>query len=283
MKDFDDIEKMQTLWQKMSDWMTTYMKSFYSPEDAKKAKSHLEIKSAKTIFFDDAQIVDGIILKEKHTWKVTHNCQELAKHLKLNEHDIMLAKMIGLFHDVGRFYQFTVYRTFNDALSENHAKLGLKVISDLPFMKELSSNDLNTLCFAIGNHNAKTIEHTDNKRYLAFAKLIRDADKIDIYRVLKPFLGPTDGTGCSPDFVDLFVEGKQCDYTKMRTQDDRKLVRLMWVYDINYAWSLKQIMKENYIEDIISNLLQDEKMMHGINRLRANIKQKSVSHDMWEG
>lgn len=40
--------------------------------------------------------------------------------------------MIGLFHDVGRFYQFTVYRTFNDALSENHAKLGLKVIKDLP-------------------------------------------------------------------------------------------------------------------------------------------------------
>lgn len=32
---------------------------FNNLEAAKTAKSHLEIKSAKTIFFDDAQIVDG--------------------------------------------------------------------------------------------------------------------------------------------------------------------------------------------------------------------------------
>ena len=276
----NDIAKMQELWQEMSSWMTTYMKSFYSPEAAKTAKSHLEIKSAKTIFFDDAQIVDGIILKEKHTWKVVKNCENLAKHLNLNEHDSLLAKMIGLFHDVGRFYQFTVYRTFNDALSENHAKLGLKVIKDLPFMAKLDEEDLATLKFAIGNHNAKEIEPTENQRHLAFAKLIRDADKIDIYRVLKPFLGPTDGTGCSPDF---FVAGKQCDYTKMRTQDDRKLVRLMWVYDVYFAWSLQQIVKQNYIEDIINNLVQDEKMMQGITRLRNYIQEKLQTKDIWQG
>lgn len=277
----NDIAKMQELWQEMSSWMTTYMKSFYSLEAAKTAKSHLEIKSAKTIFFDDAQIVDGIILKEKHTWKVVKNCENLAKHLNLNEHDSLLAKMIGLFHDVGRFYQFTVYRTFNDALSENHAKLGLKVIKDLPFMAKLDEEDLATLKFAIGNHNAKEIAPTENQRHLAFAKLIRDADKIDIYRVLKPFLGPTDGTGCSPDFVDLFVAGKQCDYTKMRTQDDRKLVRLMWVYDVYFAWSLKQIV--DYIEDIINNLVQDEKMMQGITRLRNYIQEKLQTKDIWQG
>ena len=279
----DDIKKMQELWQEMSSWMTTYMKSFYSPEEAQKAKSHLDIKNTGTIFFDDAQIVDGIVLKEKHTWKVTNNCERLAKHLGLNEHDKLLAKMIGLFHDVGRFRQFTIYRTFNDALSENHAKLGLSVIKDLSFMKKLSEDDLATLNFAIGNHNAKEIAPTDNKRFLSFAKLIRDADKIDIYRVLKPYLGPTDGTGCSPDFVELFVQGMQCDYTKMRTQDDRKLVRLMWVYDINYAWSLQQIINDNYIEEIIGNLPHDEAMMKGINRLREYMQKKLATPDIWEG
>ena len=274
---------MQELWEEMSSWMTTYMKSFYSPEEAQKAKSHLDIKNTGTIFFDDAQIVDGIVLKEKHTWKVTNNCERLAKHLGLNEHDKLLAKMIGLFHDVGRFRQFTIYRTFNDALSENHAKLGLSVIKDLSFMKKLSEDDLATLNFAIGNHNAKEIAPTDNKRFLSFAKLIRDADKIDIYRVLKPYLGPTDGTGCSPDFVELFVQGKQCDYTKMRTQDDRKLVRLMWVYDINYAWSLQQIINDNYIEEIIGNLPHDEAMMKGINRLREYMQKKLETPDIWEG
>lgn len=278
----NDIVKMQELWQEMSSWMSTYMKSFYSPEAAKTAKSHLEIKSAATIFFDDAQIVDGIILKEKHTWMVVKNCERLANHLNLNEHDKILAQMIGLFHDVGRFYQFTVYRTFNDALSENHAKLGLKVIKDLPFMEKLSPDDFATLKFAIANHNAREIATTDNKRFLSFAKLIRDADKIDIYRVLKPFLGPTDGTGCSEDFIDLFVAGKQCDYTKMRTQDDRKLVRLMWVYDIYFSWSLEQIVKQNYIEDIIKNLVHDEKMLQGIDRLRNYMQKKLQTKDIWQ-
>lgn len=279
----DDVQEMQELWQEMVSWMTTYMKSFYSPEEAQKAKSHLDIKNTGTIFFDDAQIVDGIVLKEKHTWKVTDNCERLARYLGLNEHDKILAKMIGLFHDVGRFRQFTIYRTFNDAMSENHAKLGLSVIKDLSFMQKLSADDLAVLKFAIGNHNAKEIASTNNRRFLSFAKLIRDADKIDIYRVLKPYLGPTDGVGCSPDFVDLFVEGRQCDYTKMRTQDDRKLVRLMWVYDINYAWSLQQIINGNYIEDIIGNLLHDEKMMKGIDRLRAYMHQKLNTPDVWEG
>ena len=56
-------------------------------------------------------------------------------------------------------------------------------------LAKLDEEDLATLKFAIGNHNAKEIAPTENQRHLAFAKLIRDADKIDIYRVLKPFLG----------------------------------------------------------------------------------------------
>ena len=90
---------------------------------------------------------------------VVKNCERLANHLNLNEHDKILAQMIGLFHDVGRFYQFTVYRTFNDALSENHAKLGLKVIKDLPFMEKLSPDDFATLKFAIANHNAREMSY----------------------------------------------------------------------------------------------------------------------------
>ena len=88
----------------------------------------MEIKSAKTIFFDDAQIVDGIILKEKHTWKVVKNCENLAEHLNLNEHDSLLAKMIGLFHDEVAFISSQYIRTLlMMTLSENHAKLGLKL------------------------------------------------------------------------------------------------------------------------------------------------------------
>lgn len=57
----------------------------------------------------------------------------------------------------------------------------------------------------------------------------------------------------------------------------------MWVYDVYFAWSLKQIVKQNYIEDIINNLVQDEKMMQGITRLRNYIQEKLQTKDIWQG
>ena len=49
------------------------------------------------------------------------------RHLQLSLHDVQLAEIMGLFHDVGRFRQYSIYKTFNDAQSEDHADLGLKV------------------------------------------------------------------------------------------------------------------------------------------------------------
>ena len=158
---------MRELLRRMHDWMSRYMKSFYS---------------------DDAQVQQGILIKETHTGYVTANCIELAKFLKLSTHDTELAEIIGLFHDVGRFRQYSIYKTFNDADSEDHADLALKVIDELEFFKELSAQDYDVVRFAIQNHNKKTVAPCDDERKILFAKLIRDADKLDIYRVLEPFL-----------------------------------------------------------------------------------------------
>lgn len=57
----------------------------------------------------------------------------------------------------------------------------------------------------------------------------------------------------------------------------------MWVYDVYFAWSLQQIIEQNYIEDIINNLVQDEKMMQGITRLRNYIQEKLQTKDIWQG
>ena len=158
---------MRELLSRMHEWMTAYMKSFYS---------------------DDAQVQQGILIKERHTGYVTANCVELAKFLRLPTHDVELAEIIGLFHDVGRFRQYSVYKTFNDADSEDHADLGIKVIAELNFFRELAATDYELVKFTIQNHNKKIVAPTDDARKMLFAKIIRDADKLDIYRVLEPFL-----------------------------------------------------------------------------------------------
>ncbi len=253
---------MREILNEMHGWMSAYMKSFYS---------------------DDEEVQRGILIKEKHTGYVTANCVELARNLNFPQRDVELAEIIGLFHDVGRFRQYSIYKTFNDADSEDHADLGLKVIDELDFFKKLDAADYELVRFAIQQHNKKVIAPTNDARKILFAKVIRDADKLDIYRVLEPFLAQENADKMpkfikgaarpeiSPDFVEKFVRGEQTDYREIRTNGDRKIVRLMWIYDVNFAWTMKKIVERGYIEKIVENLPMDEKVAAGVKLLREHV------------
>ena len=265
---------MREILNEMHNWMTNYMKSFYT---------------------DDEEVQRGILIKENHTGYVTSNCVELAKHLKLDNHDTELAEIIGLFHDVGRFRQYSIYKTFNDSESEDHADLGIKVISELDFFNKLSREDFEIVNFAIAQHNKMEIAPCDDDRKILFAKIIRDADKLDIYRVLEPYFDQKNAdkmpnfikgkfiADITDNFVEHFEKGEQADYREIKTNGDRKIVRLMWVYNVNYAWTMKKIVERGYIDKIIENLPRTEnnsaRIDKGIVKLWRFVKEKIAEGD----
>ena len=268
------MQTVRDLLPEMHQWMLDYGKKFHG---------------------EDESVQEAVRIKEKHTAYVTANARELAKHLQLSASDADLAEAIGLFHDVGRFRQFTLYHTFVDAESMDHADIAMEVLDGLPFMQEMPSEDLRVLRFAIRNHNKREIAGDGDERQMLFARIIRDADKLDIYRVLAPMISPSgeadkgpqfslhtldSGAGFSQDFLDRFVRGEQCDYCLIQTQDDRKLVRLMWVYDVNYAWTLQRIVERGYVDLLIQNLPQGEKVEQGVLRLKAYIEEKLATPDV---
>lgn len=253
------MNSVAQVFKELDSWMSPYIKAFYSEDEA---------------------VQQAIRLKEEHTRRVLDYSRQLAAHFSLNEHDSELAALLGLLHDVGRFRQFSVYHTFVDARSEDHAELGLKVIDELEPVKRLNKEDYELLRFAIGNHNKKEIAGTNDKRQLFFARFIRDVDKLDIYYVLEPFLVPSDGAGFADGFVESFATGEQVDYRLIRTLDDRKLVRLMWIYDVNFSWTMQRIVERGYIDKIINNLPQDKKMQIGFAKLRTYVEAKLGQKDL---
>ncbi len=240
------------------DWMRDYMKSYYN---------------------EDEEIQRAMLTKEAHTARVHRIIRELAVHLRLTEEDAVLAEIMGLLHDVGRFRQFTVYRTFKDAESEDHAEAGIRLMEDNHLLDGLLPWEQSLVCFAIQRHNKKEIGPAPDSCHLDFAKMLRDADKLDIYHVLEPFLPSRDGSGVSPAFIEKFVEAVQCDYTMVGTEDDKKLVRLMWVYDINYAWTLERIRDRGYVDKLIHCLPKGEKVQLGVARLREYMEKKLEEED----
>ena len=129
---------------------------------------------------------EKIKIKIAHIERVAENSKRIAENLNLSQEDIELAELIGLLHDIGRFEQVRLYHTFVDKDSINHGEYGAKILFEdgliRKFIKDDSYDEI--IKKAILNHNKPKIEEGLSKRELMHAKIIRDADKLDIYYVL---------------------------------------------------------------------------------------------------
>lgn len=103
---------------------------------------------------------------------------------------------------------------------------------------------------------------------LLFAKLIRDADKLDIYRVVlrvhrqyradpaDPIwnLEMSDAPMYSPEVLDAAMNGTPVEYSMLRVLNDVMLCKLGWVYDMNFAASLARLRELGFLEEVLSLL-----------------------------
>jgi hypothetical protein len=193
--------------------------------------------------------------------------RQLARALDINDDDSMLAEVIALFHDIGRFPQLKQYRTYKDQISENHCLLALKVLAEYDVLKDIYADDRAVVEKAIEFHGAKELPRLD-ERTLHFAKMIRDADKIDIFELLvmnyrlfaeDPDNFPweveyPDTPECNPKIIDAVIHRELIEYRELKTINDAKLLQLGWVYDIYFDWSLQQIHDRGYLHAIIELL-----------------------------
>ncbi len=94
------------------------------------------------------------------------------------------AEVIGLFHDLGRFEQYTQYQTFDDNKSLNYALLGVELLQQNALLTEFPSEIQDLICTAIEYHNVPQMPDGLEGNPKLITQLLRDADKVDIYRVV---------------------------------------------------------------------------------------------------
>ena len=121
--------------------------------------------------------VKQIIGKYHHSFRVMEIAREIAISLELSDKDIELASICGLFHDIGRFQQWTKYQTFIDDKSIDHGDLGYGILEEL----YPDNEDKNIVLNATKYHNKYCIPKLDDRTTL-FCNIVRDADKLDIIR-----------------------------------------------------------------------------------------------------
>lgn len=226
----------------------------------------IDLEKCKQIFLEYVNNYDtsDFIISRKigHTMGVLDISTEIAESLNLQKEDVDLASLIGLLHDIGRFEQARISGTYKDSKEVNHATIGVEVlfkenkIKDfLPDTREYDEIVKN----AVNEHNKLKIKDGLTEKENLFAKIIRDADKLDIYRLflldnvisMGTDSGFTDTTHFSKDVLNAFYNNTQIPKNDLKTMLDWFLNSIAFTYDMNFKKSFEILKERNYINQII--------------------------------
>lgn len=201
---------------------------------------------------------DKIARKYSHTLRVKTLCELIAKELGLNNEQIALAGICGLYHDIGRFEQARIYNNFDDLKTIDHGDLGYEI-----FLKQfvdklnLSSKDRQVVAKSIKHHNKFLVENLTEEELL-FTNIVRDADKIDIlYQLANVHETINDGEGeISTKIRNGFLERKPLNRKDVTNDKENNILLLAFIWDFNFECAY-QIIKDNQYFDKIEKKLNN--------------------------
>ena len=204
----------------------------------------------------------NIYLKYKHTGKVAENCERIAKSLNLPMKDIDLAWEIGMLHDIGRFEQLRRFDTFIDTESIDHAEFGADLLFKDGLIQQFDDEKENyeLLEKAIRLHSLYRLPDDLSERELLFCQVIRDADKIDIYRAnyetgLHVIYHATKeellNSKITPEVYQVFCEERAIPRNIRKTIADNLVGHIALTFELVYPESKKMAIEQRYLQKLL--------------------------------
>ena len=252
-----------------SGWFTKYCNSFKDLNDSQKT---------------------NFLIKKEHSIRVADIALFLSGKLELSEEDQKTAYLIGLYHDLGRFRQMKEYETFSDSKSIDHADLAVQILKDENVLDDIGISDKDLIYTAILNHNKFKIQDGLSEKELLHAKLIRDADKMDIFKVLTDYYSKRNGspnhtltwelpkgTAVSPSVLKEVLAGKMVSKKNVVSEIDVKILQLAWVYDINYRPTFEFLIKNRYLEHVYNSLPKSDVVIEIYRKIKVFTENKMMS------
>lgn len=233
----------------------------------------IKAKNAFSEYLKQYDVSDGSIkMKIKHTYEVIYKSEYIARALSLEEEDIELAKLIALLHDIGRFEQIKETKDFSDNKSFDHADYGGYILFNKGFIRNFIEDHRydEIIKTAIINHNKYQIESGLDEKVLLHCKIIRDADKLDNFRVkeLERFEDMFPGhyhpetihnEEISDKVYEDFKNHKCIKIEDRKTCIDCMICVLAFIFDFNFDISLKYIKENHYINKLMNRFENQNK------------------------
>ena len=220
-------------------------------------------------YVDTFREADGTLpammqLKRTHTAFVVRAAEQIADGEGFAPEEREVAVAAALLHDTGRYEQLRRYNTFKDSDSVDHAVFSHDIVKEKGWLDQVvaevekrgeAGDWRDAVLKAVLYHNrrdlppeveCRPIEQSTNPNnrtllYLA-AHTVRDADKLDIFRVLEDQVEHTDWRSDSRAFwnlaisappnpvaVDCIENGLPVDYQNIKSLSDFVLIQVGWM------------------------------------------------------
>lgn len=180
-------------------------------------------------------------------------------------------RLCSLFHDVSRFEQIQRFHSFLDAVSFDHGNRSAELIPEKHFLDDVSGEIRSCVIDAVRVHNKFSIPVGLPSAHIPAAKMVRDADKLAIIRLVLLFFRGQENdpsirldlpdTPSFSDFVLETVKSRQCvRYTDLKNVNEFKLAMFAWVNDLNYSASFALASRENLFGQLRDLLPEDARL-----------------------
>jgi hypothetical protein len=221
-------------------------------------------------------------IKRKHSYKVESVGRRLATVMNWDNESVLIGTAASLLHDIGRFSQFRDYGTLIDSLSIDHGERGIEELK-LFFPKEFADEEgYKAIIESVRWHNKKKLPEDIDGIYAPFCKLVRDADKIDIFCLVQDhivrgkvgeLLPCHKNSDTLSESVLKEIEGHgYSSYKNVSSLADFLLMQITWLLDINYAASMNMIHELRTVEKIIKQLPLDKRASDVLDSLLNRIE-----------
>ena len=219
-------------------------------------------------------------LKRVHTGFVVKNAEAIAdgENFTAEEREVSLAA--ALLHDTGRYEQLKRYNTFKDSDSVDHAVFSHDIVVEKGWLDQMQGKAKeegrgeqwkDSILKAVLYHNRRDLpEEVDNPPFASNLRLhltsiaahtVRDADKLDIFRVLEDLVENTDWKSDSrafwnlsvsahpnPVVIDSIEKGQPVDYLNIKSLSDFVLIQVGWMISgIHFATARRLCRDRNHL------------------------------------
>ena len=225
----------------------------------------------------------NIYLKYVHTGKVAENCECIAKSLNLSSADCDLAWEIGMLHDIGRFEQLRRFDTFLDSISIDHAGFGADLLFKEGLMERFDEEGENDDLIekAIRYHSLYRIPEDLTEREKMFCQIIRDADKVDIYRanfetgldiVYHVSKEELRNSLITPEVYQVFCEERAIPRNITKTVADHLVGHIALSFELVYPKSRELAAKQGFVWKLLETEFENPETIDTMKQIGDKIK-----------